>query len=156
MASKSFSTQRPNIPHLSKGEVGDLRSDVEAAFTACEARANFPRIDLLTADDMSAIGPDGPGLLASGPQVTVTYSVFGANLGTDAAVCRAYAGAGGPTPVEFNVTMATGTAIVFEVTTAAAAEFMAVLGTGAAPLGKLNLYIEVAGVQAAPMTITVF
>lgn len=38
MASKSFSTQGPDIPHLSKGEVADLRSDVEAAFTVSEAR----------------------------------------------------------------------------------------------------------------------
>lgn len=36
MASKSMEAQGPEIPHLSKGELADLRRDVDAAFEAGE------------------------------------------------------------------------------------------------------------------------
>lgn len=36
MSSRNFGNQGPEIPHLSKGEVADLRSDVDAAFTSLE------------------------------------------------------------------------------------------------------------------------
>lgn len=43
MASKTFGQQRPDIPHLSIGEVKDLREDVEAAFTQLEGDGGLMR-----------------------------------------------------------------------------------------------------------------
>jgi len=49
MASRSFGSQSPQIPHLVSGkEVGDLRNDIEAAFTALEALTSFPKISRVT------------------------------------------------------------------------------------------------------------
>jgi hypothetical protein len=44
MASRSFGSQGPSVPHLSKNQLSDLRADVEAGFTALEGRADFPKI----------------------------------------------------------------------------------------------------------------
>lgn len=45
--SKSFGAEGPAIPHLSRGEVADLRGDVEDGFALNESRVGFPRIDKL-------------------------------------------------------------------------------------------------------------
>jgi len=43
--SKSFGTQVGEIPHLVKGEVADLRRDIDRAFKNAEAREGFPELD---------------------------------------------------------------------------------------------------------------
>lgn len=42
VASRSFSTQAASVPHLSKGEIADLRSDVEEGFKALESEVAEP------------------------------------------------------------------------------------------------------------------
>lgn len=45
MPSKTFGQQRPEIPHLSDGEVKDLRTDVEAAFAQLESQGGLFRTE---------------------------------------------------------------------------------------------------------------
>jgi hypothetical protein len=70
MASKSFGTQAASVPHLSKGELADLRSDVEAGFAKNEARTGFPTINKVNAKSVSIAG------------VNVDFALVGADFGT--------------------------------------------------------------------------
>ncbi len=56
--SKSYGSQVPRIPHLSKpgSEIADLREDVDKGFINAEARLNFPELDWLDGNLLVAGG----------------------------------------------------------------------------------------------------
>jgi len=140
MASKSFSTQGPEIPHLSKGEVADLRSDVEAAFTVSEARTGFPEIYALVGDQ--AYDFDGN---AGGDQM---IELIGVNFGTDpAAVTCTIAGVSLPVTI-----MNPDTLLMATVSMAAALALQAAVDPNQMFAGTqmaINLNITVAGVHTS-------
>jgi hypothetical protein len=69
MASLSFGSQSPSVPHLSTGEVGDLRGDIESAFVKSDGRVGFPFISRV---------PGGMGLSLAG--VPITCGVVGSGF----------------------------------------------------------------------------
>jgi hypothetical protein len=78
--SKSMADQVAAIPHLSKGEIKDLRLDVDAAFGIMEGRTGFPRIDKVDTTTVSVAGTDQD------------FAITGVNFGTDAAAVSATVG----------------------------------------------------------------
>lgn len=76
MSSVSFGTQGPAIPHLSTGEVADLRRDVEAGFVEIEAS----RIPLAVDDWSNAVAPDAAGLLIATATTVAPQTVLTAGL----------------------------------------------------------------------------
>lgn len=78
--SKAMADQTASIPHLARGEVKDLRDDVDAAFGVNEARTGYPRIDKIDQLTVSVGGTDQD------------FAVTGAGFGTDAAAVSATIG----------------------------------------------------------------
>lgn len=74
--SRSFGTQTPAIPHLAKGEVGDLRKDVDAAFLALEADVVPLAVDEWT----NAVAPDAAGLKTATATTVAPATVLAAGL----------------------------------------------------------------------------
>jgi hypothetical protein len=55
-ASLSFGNMGPALPHLSKGEIADLRADVEGAFEVSDGKTGFPFLGKVTAGKAISLG----------------------------------------------------------------------------------------------------
>lgn len=68
MASRSFGTQSPSVPHLNKNELADLRGDIESAFAAADGKVGFPTVGKVTGGMALSLGgvPVTAGVVGSG------------------------------------------------------------------------------------------